>query len=114
MVGLLAMHSLNLEHTSSESTVASATASAHHAGMATGDNLVGTADDCAGPCAPEHSMTAMVCILALLVSLLLIGAIRVVAGWKPFWRWVASITERVAALPLPAPPSLHALSISRT
>jgi hypothetical protein len=41
------------------------------------------APQCAGMlCSPEHSMTAMACIRALLVSVLLIRMIRSVVAWK--------------------------------
>ncbi len=116
VVGLLAMHSLNLEHSGSASAVSSTTAASHHnATMVAGEEAGSATDACGGaPCAPEHSMTVMACILALLVSLLLVGAIRVVTAWTPVRKRTAAVVAQWASLPLPSPPSLHALCISRT
>jgi Family of unknown function (DUF6153) len=113
VVGLLAMHSLNLDYGHSDSTVASA--SHHGTAMTAGDARVSAADDCGyTPCTPEHSMMAMACILALLISVLLIGTIRMVTVWRPLRDGVVSLHEPWASLPMPIPPSLHALCISRT
>ena len=115
VVGLLAMHSLNLEHVASSNMDSSAAQAGHHGALASSEGAAGVAGDCGGvPCAPEHSMTAMACILALLVSVLLIGMIRVVTAWRPMRKRAEAPLEPGASLPMPAPPSLHVLCISRT
>jgi hypothetical protein len=116
LVGLLAMHSLNLEHGMSTSMASTVAPTGHHnAAMVTGNAPVNVANDSGkGPWSPEHSMTTMTCILALLVSALPIGIIRLVTAWRPVLRRVTGVLKRWAALPSPQPPSLHALCISRT
>ena len=115
VVGLLAMHSLNLEHVASSSMVSSAESAGHPMTIVGGSGAWIVTDDCGGvPCVPEHSMTAMACILALLVSVLLIGMIRVVTAWRPVHKRAAAHLEPWASLPMSAPPSLHVLCISRT
>ncbi|MGV8896327.1 MAG: DUF6153 family protein [Rhodoglobus sp.] len=115
VAGLLTMHSLNLEHGGSATVASSTAAMSHHdATVVAGDPAMAATDSCGDPCAPEHSMTVMACILALLVSVLLIGAMRVITSWAPVRRRIATIVDQAVALSLPAPPSLHALCISRT
>lgn len=116
VAGLLAMHSLNLEHGMSASMVSTVAPAGHHtAAMATGDAPVSITNDQGGnPWAPEHSMTAMACILALLVAVLLIGIVRLITAWRPALRQVANVLTRWVSVPAPEPPSLHALCISRT
>ena len=114
VVSLLAMHSLNTEHAASESSFTAVTAVGHHdTGIATGLSPAGVAADCGDPCAPEHLMTTMACILALLVSVLLVGVIRVIA-WQPVRNQMIALAERSTTLRLSVPPSLYALGISRT
>lgn len=116
LVGLLAMHSLNLEHGMSAS-MASMTAPVglHNANIAIDDSLVSVANDRGGnPSSPEHSMTAMACILALLVSVLLIGIVRLITAGRPMLRQVVGVLKLWVDLLAPEPPSLHALCISRT
>ena len=115
VVGLLTMHSLTLEHGGGSSIVSSSTTGDHHdATMVADHSAVGTADSCGDPCAPGHSMTVMACVLALLISVLLVGAVRMITAGSPIRTRFTALVERAAALPLPAPPSLHALCISRT
>lgn len=114
VASLLAMHSLNVEHAASESSLTADTAMDHHgAGIGTGLSPTSIAGDCGDPCAPGHLMTTMGCILALLVSVLLVGVIRVIA-WQPVRNQMIGFTERSRTPRLPVPPSLYALCISRT
>lgn len=112
LAGLLAMHTLIVEppHTTAAVTVQ------HHSaenGGALSESTV--QDDCgSSDCQPLHAMGLMTCLLALLVALVLAGAA------PPAGRWVRELP--MAALAFGAalrsvaspPPSLIALSISRT
>jgi hypothetical protein len=74
------------------------------------------ADGCSTVCTPMHEMSAMACLLlVLLAALVLLG---VSAGGPLDWlsprAMLARISVALAALSPPVPPSLTALSISRT
>ena len=127
VVGLLAMHSFNLDNHSSAGAVVVAETVLHHHGDAalvadrashlgyTASNAETAASDhCSGLCGHDHAMTAMACILALLVPLLMLGRTRVVNAWRAAPLVTAMTLDHLGALPLPEPPFLHALSISRT
>ncbi|MFD1716140.1 DUF6153 family protein [Amnibacterium flavum] len=115
LLGLLAMHSLNLD-TAHAAMPAGGTAHAEaHLTMPAGsDEHVG---DCGNDCAPEHSMLTMACVLALLVGSALIAgaAVRSFRNTSAPWR-VAPLAglPALAVLIPPKPPSLLVLSISRT
>ncbi len=81
---------------------------------ALGGGALGGAMACQGPCGQDHIMMASACAIALLVPLILIGAARISSGWRPSTRSLDWLAHRVGALPLPMPPSLLFLSISRT
>lgn len=115
LLGLLAMHSLNLD-TAHASMPAGGTAhtEAQLTTPADSDEHVG---DCGNDCAPEHSMLTMACVLALLVGSALIAgaAIRSFLNTKALWRLVpVAGLPSLASLAPPKPPSLLVLSISRT
>lgn len=122
IVGLLAMHSLNTHATTtghaSAATATSVTtdASSHH-DAPTAANPAGAAADtsaCAD-CGDDHAMAWMACVLALLVSVILLARLRI--GWRTparddvlravQARWPASAHTVL-------PPSLTVLCISRT
>ncbi|WP_156351699.1 MULTISPECIES: DUF6153 family protein [unclassified Agreia] len=117
VAGLLAMHTIATSMTghSDPATAAMAVTADPHA---TGTHSGLTENECAGDCAPSHDMTAMVCVLALLIggALLLIGLLRGVQSHphtmqlRPLFdaiRVLRSVTYR-------DPPDLLKLSISRT
>lgn len=111
LAGLLAMHTLV---TASSHTPTAAAAVTHHAepggGAVTGSPAP---DDCAD-CDPGHAMGLMTCVLALLVAWVL-ASVAPPSGRRLNALPAVALTL-VAALRsfAPAPPSLVALSISRT
>lgn len=122
IVGLLAMHTLNLHGTAaaeapaSMSMAASEPAHASHSpatAAASGDAQSERSVSCAGCSADDHSGMAMICVLALLLAMLLLippGVLR--RGPGTVLR--TPLAEVVLARLAPRPPSLHVLCISRT
>lgn len=121
VAGLLAMHTIASamgDHNDAPGSTMAMQGTVDHADamVIPGSGESTAASDCAGTCDPGHSMATMVCVLALLISVLALGALRppALAGLlkvvlPPLRRIVAS-----AAAAFPLPPSLDALSISRT
>jgi hypothetical protein len=121
LIGLLAMHVLATTGASDVSS--SATIAMHHssegashdaAAMAASPALPSPADDCGQTCPPSHDMLTMICVLALMVTLVFVTFLLIRTRWDD--RGLSSLLQReptgfVKAL---APPSLHVLSISRT
>lgn len=121
IVGLLAMHTLNLHGTAAADapttmSVSAAESDAAHHGPAPAHSSGGptSAGDlsCAGCGTDDHAGMAMLCVLALLLVLLLLVPPSVLRGWT---RTVIRdpLTTTVTGL-LPRTPSLHVLCISRT
>lgn len=122
VLGLLAMHTLNLHGTAAAhapaaiSVSASDAVGAHHA-TAGAHESSGTASDVGGTCADcgggDHLGMAMACVLALLLVLLILVPPRLLPVWMhtaPRPPLVARFIDRL----LPRAPSLHVLCISRT
>lgn len=86
----------------------------HELPSAQSSGVLGDVATCQGPCGQEHFMMAATCAIALLVPLLLIGAARITAAWRPLAHRMQSLTQRVGAVAPSLPPSLLFLSISRT
>lgn len=120
--GLLAMHTLS----PASAPVSSAMTS--HFDQAMGTHADGSAapdsgghpgsnesDTCDGCSVPGHSMMLMACVIALFAGILLVFAPgrRVLAWLIPRKTWIAGRWDAAGAA-LPRPPSLIALSISRT
>ena len=115
--GLLAMHSFST-HTDHGSSVAAAEGAHSHGATDTheADSHAMAADDCAdGLCTPGHSSELTACLLALLVATIIL-AVRSVPGRALLLLIVALTSARLQlSVARPArPPSLVALSISRT
>jgi hypothetical protein len=115
LAGLLTMHTLITASTHTP-TAAASIAAPHHAetggGAVTGSPV---SDDCAGSdCDPGHAMGLMSCILALLVAWVLASIAP--PSRRRLNALPAAALTLVAALRsvAPPPPSLVALSISRT
>ena len=122
IVGLLAMHTLNLHGTAAADSPASMTMSAaaapgtaHHDTAGAHDSGA-PADDrsmsCAGCAGDDHLGMATLCVLALLLILLLVIPPHALRGWasatlRP--HLIETLTARA-----PRAPSLHVLCISRT
>ncbi|BDZ59304.1 MULTISPECIES: DUF6153 family protein [Micrococcales] len=122
VIGLLAMHTLNLHGTAAAhapaviSVSTSDAVGAHHGAAGTHESG-GTASDLGGTCADcgagTHLGMAMACVLALLLVLLILVPPRLLPGWMhtaPRPLLVARSIDRL----LPRAPSLHVLCISRT
>lgn len=122
VIGLLAMHTLNLHGTPAAHAPAAISASAtgadeaHHlaAGMhesgGTASDLGPACTDCGGS---DHLGMALACVLALLLVLLVLVPPRLLPGWMhiaPRPLLVARSIDRM----LSRAPSLHVLCISRT
>jgi len=115
LLGLLAMHSLNLDSAHASMPAAGTAHTEAHLTMpaTTGEHTGG----CSNDCAPEHSMLTMACVLALLVGSVLLGAAVIRTIRSTPTRWLLTHIEglpSLAALAPPKPPSLLVLSISRT
>ncbi|GAA2174884.1 hypothetical protein GCM10009846_22550 [Agrococcus versicolor] len=114
--GLLGMHALNLHAQTPHATAAHAT-TAHDAGGA----AHATSDDtshAALPCdscgeQPAGHEAAMACVLALLITLLLLPAPRLFAAVVERIRWLASMPARIGVAAAPTR-SLYELSVIRT
>lgn len=121
VAGLLAMHSLNIashhnevvvaQH--SETLVAQPAAADHHHPAST-DVLQGTEQ--VGSCGEGCDMSSMLggCILALLVTSALLAGAATVSRSSGVHVILTRIIAAAASLAAPVPPSLQALSISRT
>jgi hypothetical protein len=113
VVGLLAMHTIASGMTghSEPSTAAMVMTPTHH-------DAAPAVEECDAGCAPVHDMTAMVCVLALMLgSFLLVVGLLVGALSRAHRAWFRSIPETIRAVrsaPFPHPPDLLKLSISRT
>ncbi|OJX78863.1 DUF6153 family protein [Leifsonia sp. 71-9] len=72
--------------------------------------------DCNGACESGHNMASMACLLALLITTLILTVRVIISRWgSDLYRLVAALSAALpAALAPPSPPSLLALSISRT
>ncbi len=76
------------------------------------------ADDCDGMCAaghnmPDHSLMAMVCVLALMIYMLLFMVPVTWARWASSGALPRSLAALLATLAPRSPPSLSMLSLSR-
>jgi hypothetical protein len=113
LAGLLAMHTVITGP--AHAAAAAAVTTEHHAAGAGEPMSESSPDDCGSSgCDPLHAMGAMACLLALLVAWVLTGAA------PPAGRWMKDLPAAAPALVAtlrsvaPPPPSLIALSISRT
>jgi hypothetical protein len=115
IAGLLAMHTMSVEPASHASAVASAPTGRHAVDADLADSDPVPAGDCAsGDCAPVHASGLSACVLALLVATIIFLAVPLRSRWLTLIRAQAtSLALSVRAIEAP-PPSLFALSISRT
>lgn len=114
LVGLLAMHTLTVSHVTRASDI-------HVAAMVDGESHNESVSaptkqpiGCGGLCAGDHDMLSTACILALLVSVLIVTIQLLFVRWRMLRVVALRFLESLATLAPPVPPSLHALSISRT
>ena len=125
LLGLVAMHSVDVGSTNSfapgNSHGSAATASLQSASLAHAElvtsptpTLMAGVADCTGMCAMECLAFGMACALALL-TVALLRARRSVDSWMLLRQHLADLIRTLPrVLALAAPPSLTALSISRT
>jgi len=116
VAGLLAMHTIaGMTGHSDPATAAIAVTTDPHA---TGAHSGSTGNECAGDCAPNHDMMAMVCVLALLIGgvFLLIGLLRGVQSHSHAMqlRPLFDAAHVLRSVSFRDPPDLLKLSISRT
>lgn len=119
VLSLVAMHSLSVDHASSSSSMPSVgvidgAAAGHEAAATIAASDSELSAECGGSCSLQHSMMVMGCILALVGAVLVAARIRTIASGQPIQRTIVPLTAMLSSLPLPEPPSLHVLSISRT
>jgi hypothetical protein len=115
VAGLLAMHTLNVD-ASTPTPIAAIAPIEHHAyDAARTVEMPPTSDEC-GPsgCEPMHAMSLMTCVLALLLISLVFGASPHISRWFVNLRILSRALVSTFLAAAPAPPSLIALSISRT
>lgn len=111
VAGLLSMHTLSVDAPIQTPVAAVAPAEHHDAGVAF--ERPATSDEC-GPsgCEPLHVMGLMACVLALLLVSLV--AAPYVSRWYVTLRVFTRLSILAHLAAAPPPPSLVALSISRT
>ncbi|GGF45524.1 hypothetical protein GCM10010922_21550 [Microbacterium sorbitolivorans] len=138
VTGLLGMHALSVGHTlpaiGHGQTVAQSAHSATGHDAASVETALMTPlkaspygasimDEGGGSCAGDgcggmshdHAMQMMMCVLALLSVALVLIAPRLLRGWlRPLPSLLVQVRVLLRSLPLPRPPSLLVLSISRT
>jgi hypothetical protein len=129
LIGLLAMHVLTNGGVTEASTPHASTthtrdaAPAQSPEHATASTLIPIdnpmSGGCGGECAPNHGMPShdmlsMICVLALLITLVLLIPQLTLTRWEQLRRALLALIAKAASLAPPSPPSLHVLSISRT
>jgi len=124
LIGLLAMHVLTnggMSGSSSPHTISAHTAVVEidhsaEAALATAadPSMPLPASDCGGMCGPSHDVLGMICVLALLATVVLLALHLVLIRWEELRRVVATLLAKASAMAPLEPPSLHVLSISRT
>ena len=113
LIGLLAMHFLASETMTPASHLMTVSA-ADSPMIADAQDGAPVTPECGPTCGPAHDMLAMACVLALLVSIVLIMLPVFLSRIHSIGAAVQVIQARLSALAPPFPPSLYALSISRT
>lgn len=119
LIGLVlclgAMHSsLAVSNSNMATGTATALIAQQEQPSAQASGVTGEVASCRGSCGQDHLMMVATCAVALLVPLMFIGTARITNAWRPFAGRMQSFLQRVGAVAPPMPPSLLALSISRT
>lgn len=113
LIGLIAMHFLASETLAPESHSVSVSVADSQALLVT-HNETPAPVGCSEVCAPTDDMLGMACVLALLVSAVLLVIHVLLFRYHTVVSVLRRIVARLSALAPPLPPSLHVLSISRT
>lgn len=113
LVGLLAMHVVAAagDQAGPHSTMSMTTES--FAGVSEGTPNAAVVDSCDEFCGSTHDMGAMACILAILLTLLAVAVIARLYGRLGLRSLFPRALSAALSWPLPRPPSLTVLSISR-
>jgi hypothetical protein len=115
VVGLLAMHVISGGDRTSHHTAVS---TQQHGDTMTmmGTSPVSAAVDCNGTCESGHNMGSMACLLALLITTIILTVRVIITRWgSDLYRLIAALSAAMPATVAPRlPPSLLTLSISRT
>ncbi|GAB2526584.1 DUF6153 family protein [Paramicrobacterium agarici] len=118
VIGLLAMHSLNIgsEHAEGSTSHASSLMVVDPGEAQLIEQNAGTAvaADCAGMCIDGHQMAVMGCVLALLITTLILATRPLVASPPTLLQQLRLIGVGSARDRVPPQPSLYSLSIIRT
>jgi hypothetical protein len=119
LIGLLAMHFMvtpAASHTPHASGVVAEISAPHDEQRSVGYESAHShpVAQCDGLCGPEHDMLGMACILALLLTALWATARLAVLQWGSPRAAIGVLVAGASTLLPPRPPSLLALSISRT
>jgi hypothetical protein len=115
VVGLLAMHPFSPDETT-HIPAAAVSSMEHQAGAAARSaEPPATSGDCGtSGCEPMHAMGFMICVLALILASVAFAAAPYVTRWLARLRSGGRVLHSALRAALPVPPSLIALSISRT
>lgn len=114
VAGLLAMHTLTVD-APTHPPVAAVAAMEHPDDTARTADAPATSDECQlTNCEPTHAMGLVTCVLALLLVSLILGAVPHVSRWLVTLRSLGRVLFSALLAAAPTPPSLTALSISRT
>lgn len=114
LVGLLAMHVLTTGASHAPASTVQASTVMSDSATDTLSPHAHETTDCDGLCGPEHDMVGMACILALLMTALLLTVRLTLLRWPAPLTLASTIVADLANLAPPQPPSLLVLSISRT
>ena len=112
LIGLLAMHILASETLAPEAHSMSASV-ADYPTLVNMHNDEPAPEGCAETCGPTHDMLGMACLLALLISAILIVLRVFFFRFRAVTAVLHAIGARLSALAPLSSPSLHFLSISR-
>jgi len=115
IAGLMAMHTLSVD-AATHAPVAAVAPMEHHADdPARSAGMPATSDECGqAGCDPMHAMGLTTCVLALLLVSLVFGAAPRISRWFVNLRTLSRMLLSTLLAAAPTPPSLVALSISRT
>ena len=121
LIGLVAMHVLTTTGLSDSSVPVAMTP--HHVStaslvseqsVAVSPAMPASVEDCGVLCGPSHDMLGMICMSALLVTVILLTLHLVLIRWQELRQVITDLTAKLATLAPQIPPSLHILSINRT
>ena len=121
LIGMVAMHVITTAGMSDSSISVAMTAHQVNTAPLASEQSVSAspatpapAEDCGVPCGPSHDMLGMICVSALLVTVVLLTLHLVLIRWEELRQVTTHLAAKLATLAPQIPPSLHVLSINRT